>query len=134
MISEKEFLKNYKKEDLPEEHQRNTIDLLGKINVIRELYGHMMIVSSGYRSMEDHLRIYKEKGITDVNKIPMKSKHLSAQAIDIADPHRLLKEWVILNEKILIEVGLWCEDLSYTIGWVHFQTVPPKSGKRFFIP
>lgn len=134
MLVLKELLGKYKPEDIPEEHVDNLIDLLKRLNIVRERYGKTMTVSSGYRSLNDHLDIYKKKGITDQSKIPMKSKHLSGLAVDIADPKNELQIWCMVNEKTLEEVGLWLEDFSATKGWVHFQSVPPKSGKRWFLP
>lgn len=56
-----------------------------------------VIVTSGYRSMAHHLRIYAEKGITDKSKIPMGSYHLTGKAVDfivkgmtIAEVYRLM--------------------------------------------
>lgn len=120
--------------DLPEDHRANLAILLERINKIRSAYGKPMTVTSGYRSMEDHLRIYREKGVTDQSKIPMKSRHLSGRAVDIGDGDKKLKEWILDNVALLESVGLWCEDFSTTDNWVHFQTVPPGSGKRFFMP
>ena len=62
------------------------------------------------------------------------SKHLSGQAVDISDADRYLADWCAANLDVLEEIGLWCEDFRYTPRWVHFQIVPPKSGKRIFIP
>jgi len=67
-----------------------------------------------------------------------RSKHLTGQAVDIGDPDRSLATWVADNLDVLTECGLYCEDFRWTGdadgGWVHFQTVPPKSGRRIFIP
>lgn len=120
--------------DLPQEHQDNLAVLLERINKVRSAYAIPMTVTSGYRSMEDHLRIYREKGITDEAKIPMKSKHLSGQAVDIGDADGKLKEWVNDNVALMEEIGFWFEDFGTTTTWCHFQTCPPKSGKRFFMP
>lgn len=135
MISMDELLNHkYELSDLPQDHQDNLAILLEKINKIREAWAHPMTVTSGYRSMEDHLRIYREKGITDQSKIPMKSKHLSGAAVDISDPDKKLQQWCKDNEDKLEEIGLWMEDFSATPNWCHFQIVPPASGKRWFIP
>lgn len=135
MISMNELLKGkVKLEDLPQDHQDNLAILLERVNKIREAYGKPMTVTSGYRSMEDHLRIYREKGITDQSKIPMKSRHLSGKAVDIGDGDKALKEWVLDNVELLESVGLWCEDFGTTTTWVHFQIEAPASGKRFFMP
>lgn len=93
-----------------------------------------MHVSSGLRSLEEHLRIYAEKGITDRSKIPMKSRHLHGMAVDIRDPKHELQKWCLDNEDMLEQAGLYCEHFSSTVGWVHFQTTPPGSGNRFFLP
>lgn len=129
-----EILKSAKLEDQSPEIQENLNILLERINKIRELWGHPLTVTSGFRSMEDHLRIYREKGITDHSKIPMKSKHLSGEAVDIFDPDKKLQEWTLANVDKLEEIGLWCEDFSATKNWVHYQISASKSGKRFFMP
>lgn len=133
-ITMKELLnKKYKLEDQPQDIQDNLNILLEKVNKIRQLWGKPMSVTSGLRSMEDHLRIYAQKGITDKSKIPMKSKHLYGQAVDIYDPDLSLTEWLKENDsQILKDVGLWCEEGNKN--WVHFQIVPPKSGNRWFLP
>lgn len=134
MIAMSELLKGVHLADLSDEHQKNLAILLERINKIRAAYAIPMTVTSGYRSLKDHLRIYAEKGITDQSKIPMKSKHLSGQAVDIYDPDGALKQWVLANIPLLESVQLWCEDFSTTPNWVHFQIVAPGSGKRFFMP
>lgn len=131
MISRQEILKG---KDCPKEFENNLLELLIKINKVRDAYGRPMTVTSGFRSMEDHLRIYREKGITDKSKIPMKSKHLFCQAVDIYDPKGELKKWVKDNLKLIEEIGLWMEDFDSTPNWVHFQILPPASNARFFKP
>lgn len=134
MITMNEILQKYKFEELEVEIQNNLTDLLEKINKVRSLYGKPMKITSGLRSKEDQIRIYNQKGITDLTKIPMGSRHLYGQAIDVFDPNRELQQWCLNNIDKLEEIGLWCEDFSDTPNWNHFQTVPPKSGKRFFKP
>lgn len=117
--------------------------LLDSVNALEEVYkkdgGKAFITTSGLRTKESQIRIYrdiaKKKGIEfDESKVPMGSKHISGQAIDIFDPKGVLKKWLTDNEEYLEELGLYCEDFSATESWVHFQSVAPKSGKRFFIP
>ena len=120
--------------NLPVEHKANIEKLLVAVNILREQYGKPLQVTSGYRSLEQHLAIYAAKGITDKKKIPMKSKHLEGLAVDFADPKGLLQNWILANEDLMEEIGLYFEDFAYTKNWVHVQIVPPKSGKRFFIP
>lgn len=119
------------------EHLENLMVLLVKINRLREAYGKPLRVTSGYRSMAKHLAIYAAKGITDQAKIPMKSNHLLGKAVDVVPVDDTIEQFhafILANEPLLIEIGLWIEDLAYTKSWVHLQSVPPRSGKRFFQP
>jgi len=139
MISMDELLNHkYKLEDQSPEIQANLAVLLERVNKIRALWGQSMVVTSGLRTMEDHLRIYAEKGITDPAKIPMHSKHLYGQACDISDPSKALQQWCKDNEDFLAQTGVWMENFSSTPNWVHFQYVPYGSwveGKsRWFLP
>jgi GH24 family phage-related lysozyme (muramidase) len=93
-----------------------------------------MTVTSGHRTIADHLRIYAEKGITDKDKIPMGSKHLTGQAIDVSDADGSIGEFLAKNPHLLEEAGLYIEDPKETPGWVHFQTVKPTLGKAIFKP
>jgi len=101
---------------------KNLFLLLDKMNIVRKAYGKPMIVTSGLRSMPDHLRIYANKGITDKAKIPMKSKHLFGQACDVADPDGKFHKWCEANEDFLRETGVWLENRQG--GWQHLQIVP----------
>ncbi len=140
MISLKEILMNRVEfKDLPKEHQDNLMTLLDRINRIRTAYGKPMTVTSGYRSREDHIRIYKDIANKkskkfDENNIPWGSCHLKGAAVDIKDSNGDLDNWCINNEKILEDAGLWIEHSDDTPGWTHFQIFPPKSRKRFFHP
>ena len=130
-----ELLSNQAKlNELDAATQDNLNDLLIKINKIRTSWAKPMKVTSGLRTMKHHLAIYAAKGITDKTKIPMKSNHLYGRAVDISDPNRVLQKWCKANEPMLISIGLWMEDFSKTPTWCHFQTVPPASGNRWFMP
>jgi hypothetical protein len=74
--------------------------------------------------MDQHLEIYRKKGITDTSKIPMASKHLRGHAADFADPDGKLATWCLAHERELLDLGIFLEQLSSTHGWVHFQNVP----------
>lgn len=133
MISMKELLNGkYKLEDQSDEIQKNLAFLLERVNKIRKLWGKSMTVTSGLRTLEDHLRIYAAKGITDKTKIPMKSRHLIGAAVDIADEGLLLTKWLKDKPDVLVDAQLWCEEGNKN--WVHFQIVPPASGSRWFLP
>jgi hypothetical protein len=95
------------------------------------------------RTKESQLRIYREKakkkqfpfedGVFDESKVPMNSRHLYGQAVDIYDPGLKLTAWLKENDsQRLKNAELWCEEGNSD--WVHFQIVPPKSGKRWFNP
>ena len=56
-----------------------------------------VIITSGFRALAHHIRIYEQKGITDKKKIPMGSYHLTGRAVDfqvkgmtIAEVYRLM--------------------------------------------
>ena len=133
-ITFKELIKDIPLSDIDHSVQVNLEELLKCVNIIRAKYGKPMIITSGLRSMQDHLRIYAAKGITDKSKIPMKSNHLIGAACDISDPKQELQKWILDNPEVLEEAGLYCEDFSASKTWVHFQCRPPKSGNRFFKP
>lgn len=138
MITMQEIIKDTKWDDIPLEHQESLNKLLEIINVIRKEYNRPMIVSSGYRSKEDQLRIYNEKGVMDESKIPWGSSHLKGMALDIYDPKQELQKWCLENPTILEENLLYMEDFAYTKNWVHFQINPFRSykegGTRYFKP
>lgn len=133
-ISLKELLGSHNIAEVPHGHQLCLEELRTRLEKVRAEFGKPMRITSGYRSMQEHLQIYSKKGITDKSKIPMRSKHLIGCAADVADPAQELQAWCKANEPKLEEIGLWIEDFSATPNWVHFQTVPPASGKRFFKP
>lgn len=122
-----------KQASVSDEHRANIEKLLKKVNKLQERYGKLQFkVTSGLRSLVYHIGIYRRKGITDPKKIPMKSKHLFGQAVDIEDKDGKFYAWIQKNESILEEIGLWYE--LGTRGWVHLQIVPPASGKIGFWP
>lgn len=106
--------------------------LLKRVNKLMLLWGAWFVITSGFRSLAHHIAIYHKKGITDPKKIPMKSKHLFCQAVDIEDKDGRFYKWVQQNEKFLEDIGLWYE--LGTKGWVHLQILPPASGRRGFLP
>jgi len=134
MITFKELMGDMK---APTDHLINVHSTLIKLNKLRDAYGKPLRVTSGYRSMAKHLAIYAAKGITDQSKIPMQSNHLKGLAADVVpieDDIKHLQDWILDNVKLMEEIGLWFEDFSATPTWCHIQVVPPKSGKRFFVP
>lgn len=112
-------------------------NLTAKVNQFFAKYPGLFVVPSGFRTMEDHLRIYREKGIVDPAKIPMRSNHLTGHAVDLVPRSEAvteLKQYVLENILLAEELGLYFEDFGATKNWVHVQDVAPSSGKRFFKP
>lgn len=131
-ISFKELLHGHVITDITTAQQHNLEDLQVKINKVRDVWGKPMIVTSGVRLVQDQLRIYRSRGVPD-DKIPMGSAHLKGCACDILDEDGSLMQWCRDNVSLLEEVGLWIED-DPSQPRVHFQSLPPMSGNRFFKP
>lgn len=134
MISQREIVSDGDFKNLNQELKANLVILLDKLNKVRALYGKVMVCTSGFRSMENHLEIYRKKaekaGVPfDESKVPKKSKHLFCQAADFSDPTGELKKWAALHEKELLEIGVWLEAADSTPGWLHAQSVPYESWK-----
>jgi uncharacterized protein YcbK (DUF882 family) len=126
---------NPKQASLTPAQDANLRVLQERMNRIRAAWGKPMFVTSGFRTLEDHRRIYKDiarKNGSDVVRVPMGSKHLEGSACDIADQDGSLMAWCKANVQLLELAQLWCED--GTRGWVHFQIKAPLSGNRFFKP
>ena len=119
------------------EHLENLEELLVRLNHLRSAYGKPLRVTSGYRSLEKHLAIYAAKGITDQSKIPMQSRQLyglAADLVPIEDDIKHLHDFINNNIGLMSDIGLYFESFEYTPTWLHCQSVPAKSGKRFFKP
>lgn len=63
-----------------------------------------------------------------------KSNHKIGLAVDRYDPQGGIDAWCMKNLPILAECGIWLEHPDSTKGWSHWQCVPPKSGRRVFMP
>lgn len=111
------------------------IELANKLLTLAKVAGVMLetnprtktIVSSGWRP-------------PDINAATPgaapKSKHMTAQAIDLYDPDGDLDDWLMTpdGQKAMTDLGLWHEHPGSTKGWAHVQSVPPRSGRRTFYP
>lgn len=127
MITIQELLSGNNLEEQSQDIKDNLANLLIKMNKIRDKYGKIMRVTSGLRSISQHLSIYSKKGIIDKSKIPMKSKHLQGLACDVYDPNCEVYNWCKQNEDFLKQLGVWLETRQGN--WQHFQIVPFKSYK-----
>ncbi len=118
-----------------EEQAANLQHLYEVMNIIRAAYGKPMIITSGLRTLDDQKKIDRHLlGPGGKPKGPRKSQHLLGNACDVSDPTGELY-WFCLDHMDLIHtLGVYLEDKSFTPRWVHFQTVPPRSGNRIFLP
>lgn len=107
----------------------NLAILLDKLNQVRTAYAKPMTVTSGLRSNTQQADLVRNGMST-----AFKSNHLTGSAADIFDKDGDLWKWCMINMDLLVTVGLWLEDRDATPSWVHFQIVPPASGKRIFKP
>lgn len=136
MISFREIIGQNQISDIPIKIQQNIDELLVRVNIIREAWGKPMIVTSGLRTMNQHLRIYSKSGIFPPH-VPMGSQHLKGLAVDISDPELLITNWLKTDGALLLEkADLYCEEGN--TNWVHFQCLPfgsyKKGGTRWFLP
>lgn len=120
MGRDKKYASSYTKEI-----SDNLDKLLIPINELRYKYGKAMVVSSGWRPPAVN---------EATSNAAKKSNHLMGLAVDIRDVDGKLRDWCIENLEFIASLGLFLEDFRWTRGWVHFQCVPPGSGKRVFIP
>lgn len=127
-----EILHGHLISDVPINHQQNIDKLLIAINKFRAEYNKPMLVTSGYRTALDQERI---------NPSVKHSRHMTGEAVDVADTDGSLYDYAYANQDKLKEWGLWCELGTNKHGvnsWTHFQCVPYGSyvdGKsRFFSP
>lgn len=96
-------------------------------NALLARFGESRKVNSGWRP--------PQVNAATANAAPM-SKHMMAQAIDLADPEGDLDDWLMtdVGQRTMTEIGLWHEHPAATKGWCHLQTIPPRSGRRTFYP
>lgn len=138
MISRQEIITDKDFANLSQEKLINLNVLLLSINKFRSAYAKPMFITSGFRTHDDHIRIYRELAAKrhqpfDESKIPWGSQHLVCAAIDVYDKDGSLMKFCKANVKLLEECELWMEEED-DIPRCHFQIFPPKSGKRFFKP
>ena len=107
----------------------NLSKIFALILELQEAYGSDFKITSGLRSKEGQADLIA-KGLSKASK----SHHLTGEAVDIYDPHKYLANYLLQNLSVLRELGLWMENPTHTLDWVHVQTVPPNSGNRVFNP
>lgn len=102
-------------------------DTIQQINdFLKEIHFFDVEVVSGWRPQQLN---------DSIKNAATQSKHLTCQAVDLLDLKPFPLMHAILENLIAAEVhGVYFEDFSYTPSWVHIQVVPPKSGRRVFVP
>src|SRR3990167_790920 len=114
-------------EELTDEIRGNAAIVVERVNHILEesSFQHLGRVNSGWRP----------RGVNDRTSNAAKgSKHLSGEAVDLADPGRLFARCLWSTPSLLETCALWMEDPRWTPTWVHLQIVPPGSGRHIFVP
>lgn len=127
MVTSKEYFNG---QDAHGDIQRNAAELILRFNRLmtyfhKDVPDFKVTVTSGYRS--------PTKNASIPGAAP-KSNHMQGKAIDIWDPRKRLAKWCIKNVNRLEEQDLWCEDPRATSTWMHFQSTPPGSRLRFYVP
>ena len=113
--------------ELTDEIKANAQETVDKANELLE--------AAGFKSIDTVNSGWRPQGINDAtSNAATHSKHLTGQACDLPDVGGVLRSWAVDNLDILAQIGLWIESPQYTPTWLHIQTVPPKSGRRVFIP
>ncbi len=93
-------------------------ELLEACERVREIYGKIMPVNSGYRCPAHNLAIGGAKD----------SAHMEGMAADIFDPKGELA--ALLTEEMCEQLAIWLEDPKATKGWVHI-TIRPAVSRHF---
>lgn len=117
--------------EAPSDHvKENAADLIDRVNSL--LADCVLIeaamnptVNSGWRPAAYNATI--------ANAAP-KSRHITGEAIDLADPDGDLDDFLFNNPQVLSRHALWMEHPLATKGWCHLQSVAPRSGNRIFFP
>ncbi len=123
MIHRHEILKGREKDNPLSALLENNLDtLLARVNTLRLLWGKPMKVTSGYRPAAVNSSVGGAA----------KSKHLTCEAIDIHDPTQELSRYLLANQGILADIGLYLEHPDDTPTWCHLQISPSPSGMRVF--
>lgn len=129
---------------LPEDHKESLEKLIAVLNPIEDewvqLGNEPWKITSGYRFLKDHVEIYNK--INETRKklqkkplpTPMRSNHLTGNAVDIFDPKQDLKFFVSEYLHLFEAAGVYMESFKWTPTWVHMQRIAPPSQNRFFSP
>lgn len=110
---------------LTDELRANAEETVRRANALLQVFGADRSVTSGWRPPAIN---------ASIPNAAAHSKHMTCQAIDLADPDGDLDEWLYGTQQRLIDLQLWMEHPASTKGWCHVQIVPPMSGRLVFYP
>jgi hypothetical protein len=106
--------------------QANACVIVTSVNELLRMIGVLDVrVNSGWRPHSINAAIPNASA---------RSRHLTCEAIDLGDADGMIDAWCLRNLDRLEALGLWLEHPDATPGWCHVQTVPPRSGRRVFMP
>ena len=111
-------------QELTDEIRANAEILCGRANQLIAAFGEDRGLRSGWRPA----------AVNHAAGGAMRSRHMTGQAIDVEDDDGLLDAFCRQNIGLLEQLELWLEDGAATPSWAHIQCVPPRSGRRFFMP
>lgn len=115
----------------------NVTELLGRVNLLLSwAYADNVRPALDAHTGTHVASGWRPKAINDATaNAAHSSRHLTGEAIDLRDNGtRDLAQWCLKNEESLAEIGLWMERPQWTPTWVHLQTVPPGSRRRYYVP
>lgn len=117
-------------EEPSEEVRQNAAVLLERVNALLAELATIdaalhPVVNSGWRTSSYN---------AIVPNAAIRSRHITGEAIDLADPEGALDEYLFENQDRLAAHFLYMEHPASTKGWTHLQSTPPRSGNRVFFP
>lgn len=133
MISVQDYLRQHgagHEAELTEDMRLEAQVVVDAANAILAEFGEVRALRSGWRP----------KSVNDATPNAARtSKHITCQAIDIADDDGRLKQFAFQTDEdggypILEKYTVWAEYGAACPSWLHIQIVPPGSGKRVFFP
>lgn len=123
--------------ELTDEIREHVAELLGRVNLLLSwAYAENVRPALDAKTGTHVASGWRPKAINDAtSNAATASKHLTGEGIDLRDNGtRDLALWCLKNEDALAEIGLWMERPQWTPSWVHLQSVPPGSRRRYYVP
>lgn len=150
-VHEATYLPSWGIYHIPTQAERSEIgNLAYSLQQVRNAYGKPMVIecwirptsvnpgkidSSG-RIVSDPNSQYKGRNYNrEIARSSDGSEHVSGSAVDIKDPNKTLTDFLIANQKLLADNGLWMENEVSTAGrvpanrWVHLDKKTSRGGE-----